>query len=99
MTSEKTTLIAREYMTTPHSLHYRTQRAGRTAFNEGEKEVLTMLLQHASTANCFANPRRATTQEGAGPWAFEAIGPGLEGWIKVKNPDSPAMQRAREGRW
>jgi bifunctional non-homologous end joining protein LigD len=20
-------------------------------------------------------------------------------WIKVKNPDSPAMQRAREGRW
>jgi ATP-dependent DNA ligase len=21
------------------------------------------------------------------------------GWIKVKNPDSPAMQRAREGRW
>jgi hypothetical protein len=21
------------------------------------------------------------------------------GWIKVKNPDSPAMQRTREGRW
>jgi hypothetical protein len=20
-------------------------------------------------------------------------------WVKVKNPDSPAMQRAREGRW
>jgi bifunctional non-homologous end joining protein LigD len=20
-------------------------------------------------------------------------------WIKTKNPDSPAMQRAREGRW
>jgi hypothetical protein len=32
------------------------------------------------------------------PGRLSALAPRLD-WIKVKNPDSPAVRRTREGRW
>jgi bifunctional non-homologous end joining protein LigD len=66
------------------------QTAG-IVYNEHTDEDGVVVFQHA----CRFGLEGIVSKRLSAPYRS---GPSRD-WVKVKNPDSPAMQRAREGRW
>jgi ATP-dependent DNA ligase len=66
-------------------------KAGAVVFNEHTDEDGTTVFRHT----CKLGFEGIMSKRLAAPYHS---GPSRD-WIKVKNPDSPAMQRARQGRW